>query len=266
MDIAALGWGETISIAAVFGTIWAWLRLPGAPSFRANAKGWDSRIPTSPQSTSSRSTFLWPLLLWLPVPFYAYSVSYGSVPIFLPVWKPFSYYNTRYGMELLPALAFFTSFAAQALLIWLATHRPKLRPAFLAITAILLAANIALSLLYQGPLTYVEAKGNAKSRGYYNYAIPLALAKLHRLDPNGMVLMDTSTYASIVPHAGMTYRQTINESDKQFYWAALDAPAASHRHRHRFRQQRNRQSRSRPPRAPPPLPNLPPRRQRMGPG
>jgi hypothetical protein len=29
-----------------------------------------------------------------------------------------------------------------------------------------------------------------------------------------------------VPKAGLTYRQTINESDKEFYWAALGAPAA----------------------------------------
>ena len=47
-------------------------------------------------------------------PFYAYSVAYGSVPIFLPVWFPHSYYNTRYGMELLPAFALFPAFAVLA--------------------------------------------------------------------------------------------------------------------------------------------------------
>ena len=43
----------------------------------------------------------------VPLPFYALSVAYGSVPIFLPVWWPFSYYNIRYGIELLPAFAVF---------------------------------------------------------------------------------------------------------------------------------------------------------------
>ena len=47
------------------------------------------------------------LLLLVPLPFYALSVAYGSVPIFLPVWWPFSFYNTRYGIELLPAFAVF---------------------------------------------------------------------------------------------------------------------------------------------------------------
>ena len=47
------------------------------------------------------------LLLWLPLPFYALSIAYGSVPIYLPVWYPFSYYNVRYGLELLPVFAVF---------------------------------------------------------------------------------------------------------------------------------------------------------------
>ena len=63
-------------------------------------------------SLTRRRAFLWTLLLWLPVPFYAYSVAYGSVPIFLPVWWPHSWYNTRYGMELLPAFALGLGFAA----------------------------------------------------------------------------------------------------------------------------------------------------------
>ncbi len=47
------------------------------------------------------------LLLWVPLPFYVYSIAYGSVPIFIPQLWPHSYYNSRYGMEMLPALALF---------------------------------------------------------------------------------------------------------------------------------------------------------------
>ena len=47
------------------------------------------------------------LLLWMPLPFYVYSMAYGSVPIFIPQLWPHSYYNSRYGMEMLPALAVF---------------------------------------------------------------------------------------------------------------------------------------------------------------
>ena len=55
------------------------------------------------------------LLLWMPLAFYVYSIAYGSVPIFIPQLWPHSYYNSRYGMELLPALALFALLAAAAL-------------------------------------------------------------------------------------------------------------------------------------------------------
>ena len=58
-------------------------------------------------STCAASASL--LLLWIPLPFYAYSIAYGSVPIFVPEWWPFSYYNVRYGLELLPAIAVFVA-------------------------------------------------------------------------------------------------------------------------------------------------------------
>ena len=53
------------------------------------------------------------LLLWVPLPFYVYSVAYGSVPIFIPQLWPHSYYNSRYGMEMLPAFAVFALLAVQ---------------------------------------------------------------------------------------------------------------------------------------------------------
>jgi len=214
MDAAALGWGEVLFLAAAIGTVWGWVRYAKQPATYNNIK---------PQST--QSAFRWTLLLWLPLPFYIYSVSYGSVPIFLPVWQPFSWYNTRYGMELLPALALFAGFALEPALYWIKQHRPKLLQAFVAVLFVALAANVA-AMLREGPLTYVEAAKNAAARGYYNTVLADALSKLLAQDPQAVVLMNTSGFPSVVPHAGLTYRQTINESDKEFYWAALGAPAA----------------------------------------
>ena len=210
MDAAALGWGESLFFIAALGTGWAWLRYGKKPSF---------------EYQQANSTIAWTLLLWLPLPFYTYSVSYGSVPIFLPVWQPFSWYNTRYGMELLPAFALFFGFASQPVLDWLKNHHAKFRPALIAFLLVAQAANVA-EMLRQGPLTYIEGKKNTESRSYYNSVLTDALRRLHTQDPNGIVLMNTSTFPSVVPQAGLTYHQTINESDKEFYWAALGAPAA----------------------------------------
>ena len=80
MDAAVAARGNLLMIVSLVGTVWAGL-------------------------IARRRAFIWSLLLWLPVPFYAYSLAYSSVPIFLPVWWPHSFYNTRYGVELLPAFA-----------------------------------------------------------------------------------------------------------------------------------------------------------------
>ena len=49
------------------------------------------------------------------IPFYVYSVAYGSVPIFIPQLYPHSFYNSRYGMEMLPGLVLFAFIAVAAL-------------------------------------------------------------------------------------------------------------------------------------------------------
>jgi 4-amino-4-deoxy-L-arabinose transferase-like glycosyltransferase len=214
MDAASRAWGWLIFGAALAGTSLGWLQSSGK---QVQSFGFIIR-------RSSRS-WLWTLFLWLPLPFYAYSVSYGSVPIFLPVWKPFSWYNTRYGMELLPAFAFFAGFTVEFLLQHTNPNRRTRRTAIFAACLVLLLAN-SLLVMREHPLTYIEARKNTAARGYYNGVIPAALARLHQLDPSGEILMNTSMYPSFIPNAGLTYRQTINESDKQFYWAALGYPAA----------------------------------------
>ena len=212
LDAAAMGWGPLLFTVVLLGAGIAFLR--------------HRRITLASEVAQSiRPSVAWTQLLWLPLPFYAYSVSYGSVPIFLPVWVPFSYYNTRYGMELLPGFTIFLGFFLGAGLAFVSAHRPHLKFVSAAALFIALAANVA-GMLKQGPIVYMEGKRNSEARGYYNTEIPKVLSRLHSLDPDSLVLMDTSPFPSIVPHAGLTYRQTLNESDKEFYQAALAAPAA----------------------------------------
>ena len=200
MDAAAVAWGNLLLAFSLFGTAWAWF-------------------------IARRRAFQWALLLWLPAPFYAYSVAYGSVPIFLPVWWPHSWYNTRYGMELLPAFALSLGFAAHFALG--ATR--EFKPRWTRYTAALLFALIALNaarMLRERPLTYVESTKNIDARRPLLQQIPPVLRALLATRPGGLVLMDTSTNPQLVTLTGIPLRQTLNESDMQFYQAALDAPAA----------------------------------------
>jgi len=200
MDGAAATRGNLLLIVSLFGTAWA---------------GFIAR----------RRAFNWSLLLWLPVPFYAYSLAYSSVPIFLPVWWPHSFYNTRYGMELLPAFALGLGFAAHFVLTAVREFKPRWTKYAATVLFALLLLNVVV-MLRERPLVYVEGTKNIESRWYYEKEIPPVLRALLATRPGGTVLMETSVYPNLVAFSGIPLRQTINGSDMEFYQAALAAPAA----------------------------------------
>ncbi len=170
--------------------------------------------------------FLWTLLLWVPVPFYAYAVAYGSVPIFIPAWWPHAWYNTRYGLELLPALALGLGFAAQFIVSGVRWFKPRwVRPAVAALAA-LVALN-AWEMMRLRPLVYVEGTKNRQARLPFDENIPPELRRLLAERPGAPVLMNTSVYPELVAFTGIALRQTINESDESIYRNALAAPAAN---------------------------------------
>jgi len=199
MDSAAAAWGNTLLALSVFATSWAWL-------------------------TERQRALAWSLLLWFPVPFYAYSVAYGSVPIFLPVWWPHSWYNTRYGLEMIPALALAVGFAARFVLAGVRQFKPKWTPVAASALFVVVAANAA-EMARERPLVYVEGTKNAEARRGYEREIAAAIRKVLASRPGGTVLMNTSVYPQIVALSGIPLRQTINESDKEFFQAALADPA-----------------------------------------
>ena len=218
LDCAALKWGNVLLALATLGTGVAWVaQKPDA------------------QLECGRGSFAWLLLLWLPVPFYAYSVAYGSVPIFFPAWWPYTLYNTRYGLELLPALAIGVGFAAQgASEMVRRIHVPqsgglarvsKILPGVAIVLLFVLVGMNFVEMFAQGPVVYAESLGNLKARLPYDEAIPPVLQDLLSLMPGAPVLMNTSAYPEIVALTGIPLRETINESDLDVFQAALDAPA-----------------------------------------
>jgi hypothetical protein len=175
--------------------------------------------------TARRRAFLWTLLLWLPVPFYAYSIAYGSVPIFIPKWWPHSWYNTRYGMELLPAFALGLGFVAQFVLTAIQEFKPQWTR-YAAALLVALAVWNAWRVTAEKPLTYIEGTKNINARRPLEQQIPPVLRSLLATRPGGSVLMRTSVYPNLVAFTGIPLRQTINESDGPLYSSALAAPAA----------------------------------------
>jgi len=186
-------------------------------------------------TSDARRVFSWVFLLWLPVPFYAWSVAYGSVPIFFHNWWPYTLYNTRYGIELLPALAIGLGFAAHSFVEGLRDPRvTRIFSRFVAsppANALAFALFFALAgfncveLLRNRAFVYEESTKNLEARLPYDEAIPPVIQDLLSLLPHAPVLMNTSAYPEIVADTGIPLRQTINESDLEIFRAALADPA-----------------------------------------
>jgi hypothetical protein len=175
--------------------------------------------------TARQRGFTWALLLWLPLGFYTYSVAYGWVPIFLPVWWPHNFYNTRYGMEMLPALALGLGFAARFAIGAAREFKPRMECWAAAFLFVLVALN-AWGLVRRGPLVYIEGTTNSRARAAFDHNIPPTLRTALAGCPNAAILMNTSVYPEIVAFTGIPLRQTINESDLQIFTDALARPAA----------------------------------------
>jgi hypothetical protein len=174
------------------------------------------------------------LLLWIPLPFYAYSVAYGSVPIFVPEWWPFSYYNVRYGLELLPAIAVFV-----AVIPW-AVSRLKRRWLTVGVTAgLFLVAMLAYSSSawcfsrrsqehswgrkWMIPICYREAWANSRSRLQLETQVAQALAPI---PDDATILMYTSDYIGAIQKAGIHFKRVISESTFMAWDSARSAPFA----------------------------------------
>ncbi|WP_446745769.1 hypothetical protein [Silvibacterium acidisoli] len=161
------------------------------------------------------------LLLWIPLPFYAYSVAYGSVPIFIPPWWPHSFYNTRYGMEMLPVFAISLAFLCG----WIANlvmQRKAEAGAWVIGVFVLLIAGNSYWLYKQQPLVLQEAIANSRSRIPFEAAYANQLAILPK---NVTMLVYTSEHIGAFQRAGIELKHTINESDYYQWIPALKDPA-----------------------------------------
>jgi hypothetical protein len=162
----------------------------------------------------------WSLLLpWLPLPFYALSLAYGGVPIFVPPWWPFSYYNLRYGLELLPA------FAAGVAVLMYQVVRPggliqKRTWRRVAVGGILAIVVVSYGSVWRAdPVCYREAAINMRGRA----ALERQLAGwLHALPAKATLLMDLGGHPSALEQAGIPLKRTINEGNHRVWIRPVD--------------------------------------------
>jgi hypothetical protein len=155
------------------------------------------------------------LILWIPLPFYALSVAYSGVPIFVPPWWPFGQYNLRYGLQLLPAVAVFGALALSRILA--RTHGSRSR-------MILAGAAVGLwmwgSVLGIGePASLLEATHNMRSRVELQQRLAFVLARLPR---ESSILMALRDFPGAPQRAGFALSRVINENDQRLWVRPVD--------------------------------------------
>jgi hypothetical protein len=172
-----------------------------------------------PPGVGSPSLREWLPLMFLlvPLPFYALSVAYGGVPIFVPTWWPFSHYNVRYGLQLLPSFA-----VGLAILVhWaLRSERWNYRLRFacvLGVLALVMASYI--SIWRAGPVSLKEAQVNMRTRNQLETQVAIWLRKL---PPNSTLLMYLGDHVGALQQAGIPLKYVINEGNHRTWKQPAD--------------------------------------------
>ncbi|MFL6301683.1 MAG: hypothetical protein ACJ71N_13845 [Terriglobales bacterium] len=146
------------------------------------------------------------LLLWLPLGFYVWSVAYGGIPIFVPDRVPFSYYNVRYGLELLPAIAVSCGY-----LLLVSLRRFKARRTQLLIATLLFALVGAayVRAWVSGPACLREGEINSAARIGLHKEIA---ATLQHLPSDSTFVVSLTEHVGVFERARIPLRRTWNES------------------------------------------------------
>lgn len=169
------------------------------------------------QSLRPFAKSVWPLaFLLIPIPFYALSLAYGGVPIFVPQWWPLSHYNVRYGLQLLPAfsvsVAIVVGFALRSSWNW------RLRFAWVLLLFAFVLASYS-RIWRAGPICLQEAEINMKTRNQ----LEVQLSEwLERLPPDATLLMYLGDHVGAVERAGIPLQRTINEGNHRVWKQPAD--------------------------------------------
>ena len=166
------------------------------------------------------------MLLWAPLPFYALSVAYGSVPIFVPTWWPFSQYNVRYGLQLLPAFAVFVPLAI-SFLVQSATKIPHVEVSWSrwadvvgdgeACSCWRVRAMPRSGARTRSVIARLRSTCAGASRSIGNWR-----AGSRSLPPDSTLLMYLGEHAGALEQAGIPLRRSINEGNHRVWKQPVD--------------------------------------------
>ncbi len=222
---------KTATVNPAKGNLWAAASyFVKAAELNVGAANWQTRLwlvlallGSLRAAFSGRARFA--LLLWAPLPFYAVSVAYGSIPIFVPTWWPFSYYNLRYGLQLLPAFAVFVPMGI-ALIVQSVARIPRIDVSWRRWSGVATLVGVAVlgavtygAIWRADPICYREAVVNNRGR----VALDAQVASwIKRLPTNSTLLMYLGEHVGALEQIGIPLRRVINEGNHRVWMQPAD--------------------------------------------
>jgi hypothetical protein len=155
------------------------------------------------------------LLFLVPLPFYLNALAYAAIPLYVPTLFPHTYYNLRYGLEMLPAIALLPSFIIPPSL------SKRLRYGLFFIFAATIAFQ-GLSFSSRGVTELEVVKEgilNTPCRSQRQQAIIRFLRAQYN---GGRVLVALGKWPCVMPQAGIYYHNTLSEANRM-YWQKLSS-------------------------------------------
>ena len=153
------------------------------------------------------------LLLAVPLVFYALSIAYSGVPLFLPTWWPFTWYNLRYGLQLLPLFAIsgaFVAFFVFPRVVHAITEGKPWQSLPGPVTVLVILALSYFSVWHAQPLCFTEAWVNSRTKLALESSVSRSITLLPR---DARYLMYIGDHVGAFQQAGVPLRQVINEGN-----------------------------------------------------
>jgi Dolichyl-phosphate-mannose-protein mannosyltransferase len=150
------------------------------------------------------------LLLLVLLPFYVNAMAYAAIPLYVPTLFPYTYYNLRYGLEVLPAVAIISSFIVSPSL-----PRGTRKALGGAIMAVIFLQCFITAL--PGAAELVVAKEGELNTPCKTPAQEGVIDFLRGRYDGQRVLIAAGKWPCVIPEIGIPYRQTVTDANRQ-YW------------------------------------------------
>ena len=153
------------------------------------------------------------LLLLVLLPFYIQAMAGAAVALYVPTYFPHSYYNLRYGIEMLPAIALLASFVVSP------TLSGNFRTGMLAVCLAVLGAQNAW--MFAGGARQLPVVQEGILNTPCKTEVEQALIAFFRSHYDGQrILMQSGEWPCVAPTLDISYRKILSGGNRK-YWREI---------------------------------------------